>query len=77
MDLTKTKFDVKLADLGFSKYSADLNLPNMTMCGTPLYMSPQIVREVDYSLKTDVWSTGAIYYEMLTGTTPFQSKSMK
>jgi serine/threonine-protein kinase ULK2 len=70
VDLIRAKFAVKIADLGFSKY-VDPELPNLTMCGTPLYMSPQIVRELDYSLKTDIWSMGAIYYEMLTGRTPF------
>jgi serine/threonine protein kinase len=79
VDLLKVKFSVKIADLGFSKYSSELEnaQANMTMCGTPLYMSPQIVREGEYSAKTDIWSMGAIFFEMLTGVTPFQSKSMK
>jgi serine/threonine-protein kinase ULK/ATG1 len=79
VDLHSVKFSVKIADLGFSKYSAELDnaQANMTMCGTPLYMSPQIVREGEYSAKTDIWSMGAIFFEMLTGVTPFQSKSMK
>lgn len=77
VDLTKTAFEVKIADFGFSKYVINRDLPNMTMCGTPLYMSPQIVQEDEYSMKTDIWSFGAIFFEMLTGNTPFQSKSMK
>lgn len=28
-------------------------------------------------MKTDLWSFGAIFFEMITGTTPFQSKNMK
>jgi serine/threonine-protein kinase ULK/ATG1 len=79
VDLTKSKYRVKIADLGFSRYLPNHNetSANLTMCGTPLYMSPQIVKEADYSAKTDIWSMGAIYYEMLTGVTPFQSKSMQ
>jgi len=79
VDLLSVKFSVKIADLGFSKYSSDLEnaQANMTLCGTPLFMSPQIVREDGYSAKTDIWSMGAIFFEMLTGVTPFQSKSMK
>lgn len=47
------------------------------MCGTPLYMSPQILKEDDYSFKTDIWSLGTVFFELLTGHTPFQSPSMK
>ena len=52
-------------------------MPSRTMCGTPLYMSPQIVFAQDYSFKCDIWSLGALYYELLTGVTPFESKNMK
>ena len=77
VDLLTQDFDIKLADLGFSKFIGDSLQPNLTMCGTPLYMSPQIVQENDYSFKTDVWSLGAVFFELLTGNPPFQSKSMK
>lgn len=53
------------------------NSNKMTMCGTPLYMSPQIAKEVNYSFKSDVWSFGALFFEMLTGSPPFDSKNMK
>jgi serine/threonine protein kinase len=49
VDLLSTEFDVKIADLGLSKYVANPELPNLTMCGTPLYMSPQIVKKNDYT----------------------------
>ena len=41
VDLLSVDFNIKIADLGFSKIlSEDQLLPNLTMCGTPLYMSP-------------------------------------
>ena len=40
VDLLNTDFDIKIADLGFSKYLEDIRTRNYTMCGTPLYMSP-------------------------------------
>ena len=40
-------------------------------------MSPQIVHEEEYTFKTDIWSLGCLFFELLTGNTPFQSKSMK
>lgn len=68
---------MKICDLGFSKFVADAENPNFTVCGTPLYMSPQIVHEEEYTFKTDIWSLGCLFFELLTGKTPFQSKTMK
>jgi serine/threonine protein kinase len=68
LDLSKTDFEVKIADLGFSKHlREDFTSSQMSMCGTPLFMSPQIVQEDNYTLKTDVWSLGALFVELLSG----------
>ena len=40
VDLTKTKFEIKIADFGFSKKLKKLEEINKTICGTPLYMAP-------------------------------------
>lgn len=42
--LEEVHFKVKIADFGFSKYLGSSPISD-TMCGTPLYMSPQIVEE--------------------------------
>ena len=62
--------DVVIADLGFAKQLQDTDLTK-TMCGTPLYMAPEILKGLPYSSKVDVWSLGAVFYEMITGFTPF------
>jgi serine/threonine protein kinase len=46
VDLLKVDFDAKIGDLGFSKFLPDSRMRCHTLCGTPLYMSPQIVNEV-------------------------------
>jgi len=43
-----------------------------TRCGTPLYMSPEVLENQEYDSKIDIWSAGIIFYEMLVGTTPFK-----
>jgi serine/threonine protein kinase len=43
VDLTKTKFELKIADFGFSKKLKNKGQSNKTICGTPLYMAPQVV----------------------------------
>lgn len=65
--------DVFIGDLGFAKeMKEDLT---QTMCGTPLYMAPEILKGYQYDSKVDVWSLGTIFYEMLTGFTPFTGTS--
>jgi serine/threonine protein kinase len=47
------------------------NLNQNTLLGTPLYMSPQILNNENYSIKTDVWSLGIIFYELVSGVHPW------
>jgi len=42
-------------------------------CGTLEYMAPEIIRQNEYKYKADVWSLGALLYEMLHGHSPFRS----
>ena len=42
-----------------------------SIVGTPLYMSPQILNKQIYTNKSDLWSVGLIFYEMIYGHTPW------
>ena len=46
-----------------------------SIVGTPLYMSPQILQKDKYTAKSDLWSIGLIYYEMLHGRTPWPAQN--
>ncbi|KAJ1919976.1 Serine/threonine-protein kinase [Mycoemilia scoparia] len=63
---------VKVADFGFARFLKETSLTN-TLCGSPLYMAPEILRYEYYDAKVDLWSVGAVAYEMLTGRTPFRA----
>ncbi|CAK73665.1 unnamed protein product (macronuclear) [Paramecium tetraurelia] len=69
----------KISDFGFSKILQDFdNQILQTFAGTPLYMSPQILNpqaQRQYSTKTDIWSLGIIFFEVLYGTTPWRASS--
>ena len=62
--------EVVIADLGFAKELDEGDLAK-TQCGTPLNMAPEILMGHKYDHKVDVWSLGTVFFEMLTGFTPF------
>ena len=61
---------VKIIDFGFS---SDIKNDDMysTICGTPMYMSPELLRCDKYDKKSDIWSLGVITYELFHHTNPF------
>jgi len=67
--------DIKITDFGFARYF-DNDLLIQTICGSPLYMAPEIMKSQKYDYKSDLWSVGIIFYEMLVGNTPFKSKNI-
>lgn len=65
----------KLSDFGFAKSLAAEETVMKSIVGTPLYMSPQILKKAKYTAKSDLWSIGLIYYEMLHGRTPWPANN--
>lgn len=60
---------VKICDLGWSIGSSTLRA---TFCGTPLYVSPELLKRSHYNNKIDIWSVGILTYELLFGKVPFE-----
>jgi serine/threonine-protein kinase len=72
---------VKLTDFGLAKAQTNLTESGLTqsgvILGTPDYLSPEQARgERDLDFRTDVYALGATLYHLLTGQTPFPSKSV-
>tara|TARA_B100001287_G_C22644166_1_gene511756 strand:- start:151 stop:1377 length:1227 start_codon:yes stop_codon:yes gene_type:complete len=66
--------NIKLTDFDFAKY-ADNNTVLKTICGTPLYMAPEIIKYKRYNNKSDIWSIGIILFQMITGKHPYKAKT--
>lgn len=66
---------IKIGDFGFAKKNVSNRMKIATSVGTPLYMSPQVLKSEPYTSKCDVWATGFIFYEMLHGRTPWTAHS--
>lgn len=70
---------VKLADFGASKSMECLEedrLENMTMCGTPYFMAPEVFEE-NYGTKADVWACACVAYQMCTTNPPWKDLGIK
>ena len=61
---------VKIVDFGFTKHLGQNQLA-MSVVGTPLYMSPELCQKCGYDDRSDVWSLGCIFYELMSLRLPF------
>lgn len=74
---------LKVLDFGVAKYSEHETRTNQsqteteagTVIGTAAYMSPEQARGLPLDARTDLWSAGAILYELVTGARPFQGET--
>ncbi len=71
-NLLLTKSNVlKIIDFGFSYQNKMSDELYNTICGTPMYMSPELLSGKPYSKKSDLWSVGIIAYELFHSKNPF------
>lgn len=68
--------EIKIADFGFAKHCpSDDSLS--TICGTPGYVAPEILRRQKYGTQSDMWSIGVIIFILLGGYPPFYGETEK
>jgi serum/glucocorticoid-regulated kinase 2 len=68
---------IKVIDFGLSKEIQNSDLIAKSFCGSPAYLSPEIITGQGTSKATDIYSVGTILYEMLTGYPPFFCNELK
>lgn len=71
---------IKLIDFGLARQFNDAEPDDgsslfETFCGSPMYMSPEMVQHRKYDTMSDLWSLGVIMYELITGHPPIQAKN--
>lgn len=63
-----------ITDFNFARKMLEMDMCQ-TLCGSPLYMAPEILNSQPYTNKSDLWSVGIIMYQMVYGRTPYHSAS--
>ena len=66
-----TNNSIKLTDFGWSNYINYEGEQRSTFCGTPIYLSPEMIQNTGHDEHVDIWCLGVLLFELLTGTPPF------
>ena len=69
--LINSEMKAKLTDFGWSNYLNKSNMKRMTMCGTPIYLAPELVNNYGHDHRVDIWCIGVLMFELLTGQPPW------
>jgi len=73
----RVSWDIKITDFGLSRLLLFDNEMLTTMCGTPLFLAPEVLsskKRGGYGFECDYWSIGVILYLMLVGHPPYNEK---
>ena len=65
-----------LTDFGLAKF-IKAEEKALTFCGTPEYLSPEVILGKGHNRPTDWWSLGILIYEMIFGLPPFYNSNMQ
>jgi len=69
---------VKIADFGLCRtyLGKELEKEKGTLIGTPIYMAPELITGQPLNEKTDIYSLGAVFYELMFGHCPYEDSSL-
>ena len=64
---------VKIADLGISRAVAGAQGLQVSKIGTPLYLSPEVLRKLPFDYKIDIWALGCLMHYLASLEPPFST----
>ena len=67
---------VKILDFGIARIADSEMTKTGLILGTPSYLSPEVLKGARVDYRTDMWATGIILFEMLSGRRPFEAQDL-
>ena len=67
---------VRVTDFGIAKAMSSSQTKSGIVLGTPNYMSPEQINGAEIDGRSDIFSLGVVFFELLTGQLPFQGKNL-
>uniref|UniRef100_A0A3P8WMD8 Serine/threonine-protein kinase PLK n=1 Tax=Cynoglossus semilaevis TaxID=244447 RepID=A0A3P8WMD8_CYNSE len=69
--------ELKVGDFGLAAKLQPAGNRRKTICGTPNYLSPEVLNKQGHGCESDVWALGCVMYTMLLGRPPFETTNLK
>ncbi|KAG5841322.1 serine/threonine-protein kinase PLK2b [Anguilla rostrata] len=69
--------ELKVGDFGLAARLEPVGSRRKTICGTPNYLSPEVLNKQGHCCESDVWALGCVMYTMLLGKPPFETCNLK
>ncbi len=66
----------KLTDFGWSNYMQG-DIKRTTVCGTPVYLAPEIINNQGHDEHVDIWCIGVLLFELMAGFSPWQGEDVQ
>lgn len=66
---------IKLTDFGLSRSGIEGESDAFSVCGTPEYLAPEVIKKEGHGKAVDWWCLGSIIYELIHGLPPFYTKN--
>ena len=66
---------IRLTDFGLSKRNVQGEKDAFSVCGTPEYLAPEILKKLGHGKTADWWTLGCILFEMTVGYPPFSGNN--
>ncbi|TKR86495.1 hypothetical protein L596_011079 [Steinernema carpocapsae] len=71
------RMQVKIGDFGLATIVRFVGERRKTLCGTPNYIAPEMLKKEGHSYEVDIWALGCILYTLLIGKPPFETQSLQ